>query len=104
MGSGTYRTVKKWARQEMAKRFGGGVDGIADNLNIPGVSDPAAPQLVGIPQGPGPQGPAAVGIQTPQYEGPTGFANAPMPEARAQVEQSTTPPPGGIVGPTGQPV
>ena len=100
---GTYRPIKKWAREQMAI-MDSGTDGIDPEETMHGKSQVATAQrrgaLMAVPQGFGPQGPASLGQQGTQYQGPSGFANAPFKEAFGAGESMASP----ILGPNGQPL
>lgn len=106
---GTYRSIIGHARRTLGQKFGGaGQGGIPDSLDLSldlsleGHAQVAraqrGPIQAGPPHGPGPQGPAAVpGVQ---YQGPTGFANAPFAGAGTGMHD----PAGMVMGPDGRPL
>jgi len=103
---GTFRTVKKWARQKIAD-VSGATAGLPDNLSLEGhqqvatASQQGALEVLHMPQGPGPQGPAAMpGAANAQYQGPTGFANTSSPQMGSAAQSMA----GTLIGPDGLPL
>lgn len=101
---GTYRTVKTWARQQIA-RMSTADEGLPDNLSLAGQSLVAQADQRGALQGavlqpqPHTMQPQPHTMQ-PQYQGPTGFVNAPMQGAHGSAEAMV----GTVLGPDGQPL
>jgi hypothetical protein len=104
--SGTYRSVKNWARRKVSE-MASGDEGLPDNLSLEGQGmvgqaqqQGAIQNIVPMQPGQGPQGPASLGQQGMQYQGPAGFANAPFSEAHGGAESMT----GAVLGPDGSPL
>lgn len=100
---GTYRTIKRWARQKVSD-MASGEEGLPDGLSLEGQGQVAQVERQGA-LGPapsyGPAGPASLAQRHGMtYQGPGGFANAPFKEAFGSAESMTT----AVLGPDGSPM
>ena len=90
---GTYRRIKTWARQQIAQRFSGDPDPV--DLSLQGHAQVAsAARTAGAPMAP----PTPEGVE---YQGPSGFVNAPTAAAQVGTPQQQDSP---ILGPDGSPL